>query len=138
MTAATDTLLRRFRRQPFGRLLEEMPPLRDRLLEMSLDEHDAARDWMLLLGRKTAREKVASLLMILTRRAAHGGAHPRAELPLTREAMASHLGLAIETASRQMTALREDGVIVLQGQRGLTRRDLSAPAREAGMDVPTP
>lgn len=134
VTAATDAVLCRFARRPFERLLEELPSLRARLLEMSLDELDAARDWMLLLGRKTAREKVASLLMIVMRRAAHGGSPPRAELPLTREAMASYLGLTIETVSRQMTALRKDGVIVLQGQRGLTCRDLGALAAEAGMD----
>ena len=40
-----------------------------RLLEMSLDELDAARDWMLLLGRKTAREKVATFLALVFHRA---------------------------------------------------------------------
>jgi CRP/FNR family transcriptional regulator len=37
---------------------------------MTLDELDAARDWLLLLGRKSAREKIASLLVILARREA--------------------------------------------------------------------
>ena len=34
----------------------------------TLDELDAAREWMLLLGRKTAREKIASFLSIIARR----------------------------------------------------------------------
>lgn len=33
------------------------PHISQRLLEMTLDELDAAREWMLILGRKTAREK---------------------------------------------------------------------------------
>ncbi len=48
---------------------------------MTLDELDAAREWMLLLGRKTAREKIASLLAIIARRDAspagtQGGGRP--------------------------------------------------------------
>ena len=35
---------------------------------MTLDELDSAREWMLLLGRKTAREKIASLFVIMARR----------------------------------------------------------------------
>ena len=33
---------------------------------MTLDELDAAREWMLLLGRKTAREKIASMLAMIS------------------------------------------------------------------------
>ena len=39
-----------------------------RLMELALDELDAARDWMLLLGRKTAREKIATFIEMLARR----------------------------------------------------------------------
>ena len=88
---------------------------------MTLDELDAAREWMLLLGRKTAREKIASLLAIIARRDA--ALQPAAEpgvlvfdLPLTREQMADYLGLTLETVSRQMSALKKDGVISLRGQ----------------------
>ncbi|WGH78065.1 transcriptional regulator FnrL [Jannaschia ovalis] len=135
VVAATDLTLCMFRREPFQALLAEMPHIRERLLEMSLDELDAAREWMLLLGRKTAREKVASLLLIVLRRSTldtAGGAH--AELPLSREAMAAYLGLTIETVSRQITALRKDGVITLQGNRGIECGDLFALAGEAGED----
>ena len=54
----------------FERILKDTPALEKRLLEMTLDELDAARDWMLLLGRKTAQEKIATFLTILARRAA--------------------------------------------------------------------
>ena len=39
------------------------------------------------------------------------------ELPLTREAMADYLGLTLETVSRQISALKKAGVIVLEGKR---------------------
>ena len=57
-----------FRKADFERLLRTHPALERRLLEMTLDELDAAREWMLLLGRKTAREKVASLILLMARR----------------------------------------------------------------------
>ncbi len=63
---------------------------------MTLDELDSAREWMLVLGRKTAREKIASLLSILARRDASLRKQAPMDgmsfdLPLTREAMADYL-----------------------------------------------
>jgi CRP/FNR family transcriptional regulator, anaerobic regulatory protein len=106
---------------------------------MTLDELDAAREWMLLLGRKTAREKIASLLAIVARRDADlaAPAHNKQrsfDLPLTRAAMADYLGLTLETVSRQITALRQDGVIVLQGLRHVVVPDIDRLLAEAGAD----
>ena len=55
--AVTDVKMCLFHRSQFEKILSESQPLERRLLEMTLDELDAARDWMLLLGRKTATEK---------------------------------------------------------------------------------
>ena len=68
VTATTDVTLCCFRKKPFEDLMARTPNLAQRLLEMTLDELDAAREWMLLLGRKTAREKIATLLAIIIRR----------------------------------------------------------------------
>jgi CRP/FNR family transcriptional regulator len=67
-TAITPVRLCLFARSRFERILRESLALEKRLLEMTLDELDAARDWMLLLGRKTAQEKIATFLVILARR----------------------------------------------------------------------
>ncbi|GIT90811.1 transcriptional activator protein FnrL [Jannaschia pagri] len=134
VTAATDVTLCMFKRGAFEVMLADTPNVSRRLLEMSLDELDAAREWMVLLGRKTAREKVATLLAIILRRASNDAAPLRAQLPLTRDAMASYLGLTIETVSRQMTALRKAGVIELDGTRGIACHDLAALLTEAGDD----
>jgi general secretion pathway protein E len=72
---------------------------------------------MLLLGRKTAEEKVADFLCLLARRSlmTHCADHAGAsfEMPLSRADIADYLGLTIETVSRQLTRLKTSGVIRL-------------------------
>ena len=139
VTATTDLTLCCFRRSPFEKLINTTPHVSQRLLEMTLDELDAAREWMLVLGRKTAREKIASLLSIIARREAAlkmtvtpDGS--RFDLPLTREAMADYLGLTLETVSRQMSALKRDGVIHLEGSRNVTVPSFARLIAETGDD----
>ena len=139
VTATTDVVMCCFRKRPFEELMARTPHIAHRLLEMTLDELDAAREWMLVLGRKTAREKIASLLSIIARRDAslspNGPAGPMVfDLPLTREAMADYLGLTLETVSRQMSALKKDGVIRLEGKRHVTIPDMGRLMEEAGDD----
>ncbi|MFQ6551126.1 transcriptional regulator FnrL [Aestuariibius insulae] len=135
--AITDVTLCCFEKRKFEELIASTPHISQRLLEMSLDELDAARDWMLLLGRKTAREKIATFLVMIEKRTSdprdgQGIVARRIELPLTREAMADYLGLTIETVSRQFTALKKEGVIALEGKRGVVIPDLPRLTEIAG------
>lgn len=139
VVATSDLVMCCFRRKPFEDLMGSTPHIAQRLLEMTLDELDAAREWMLVLGRKTAREKIASLLSIIARRdaslrlsKARGQMH--FDLPLTREAMADYLGLTLETVSRQISALRKDGLIRLEGKRHVVVPDFNRLLEEAGDD----
>lgn len=137
--ATTDVVMCCFRKRPFEQMLARTPNIAHRLLEMTLDELDAAREWMLVLGRKTAREKIASLLSIIARRDAsltRDGTRREMvfDLPLTREAMADYLGLTLETVSRQMSALRKDDVIRLEGKRHVIVPDVARLMEEAGDD----
>ncbi|MCL6283688.1 Crp/Fnr family transcriptional regulator [Ruegeria sp. 2012CJ41-6] len=139
VVATSDVVMCCFRKSPFEDMMARTPHIAHRLLQMTLDELDAAREWMLVLGRKTAREKIASLLSIIARRDASlglGVATGRVvfDLPLTREAMADYLGLTLETVSRQISALRKDGVIVLDGKRHVTVPDMDRLMDEAGDD----
>src|SRR6056297_134175 len=139
VTAIAPLTLCCFRRRQFEELMLTTPHIGQRLLEMALDELDAAREWMLLLGRKTAREKIASLLAIIARRDAtfsgYGGMGEVAfDLPLTREAMADYLGLTLETVSRQMSGLKRDGVIRLEGKRHIVIPDFDLLLDETGDD----
>ena len=138
--AVTDTTVCCFRRKPFEEMMAQTPHIGERLLEMALDELDAAREWMLLLGRKTAREKLASLIAIIGRREAGlagraPGPNLTLTLPLTREAMADYLGLTLETVSRQISALKRDGVVQLREKRRLLVPDFERLVEEAGDDA---
>jgi CRP/FNR family transcriptional regulator len=135
--ATTEVTLCRFEQKPFERMLQDIPHLRERLLEMALDELDAAREWMLLLGRKTAREKIASLLAIVGRRQGKIDSKNNMafELSLTREAMAEYLGLTLETVSRQINALKNDGVIILEKKRHVIVKDFARLLAETGDDA---
>ncbi len=136
--ATTDVVLCRFERKPFEKLLKDIPHLRERMLEMALDELDSAREWMLLLGRKTAREKIASLLIIIARRqnAVQGekDADVSFDLSLTREAMSEYLGLTLETVSRQINALKKDKIIALEKKRRVVVKDFARLLSETGDD----
>jgi CRP/FNR family transcriptional regulator len=138
--ANSDLLMCCFRKKPFEDLLQRTPHLGQRLLEMTLDELDAAREWMLLLGRKTAREKIATLLAIIARRDASlhlqkPNGTIRFELPLTREATANYLGLTLETVSRQISALKREKIISLEGSRTVTVPDFDRLLEMAGDDT---
>ncbi|MCF6446134.1 transcriptional regulator FnrL [Nereida sp. MMG025] len=140
VVATTDIVMCCFRKRPFEQLMAKTPHVGQRLLEMTLDELDAAREWMLLLGRKTAREKIASLLTIIARRDASlnlsGDANSLTfNLPLTRDAMADYLGLTLETVSRQVSALKKDGVIELKDKRTIHVPDMQILLSEAGDDA---
>jgi CRP/FNR family transcriptional regulator len=116
VVALEETELCCFRRAAFDSILERTPRIGQRLLDMALDELEASRAWLTVLGRKTAREKIASYFIMLhdhDRRldGADRDAPSRVTLPMTREQMADHLDLTMETVSRQVTALRGDGLL---------------------------
>ncbi len=139
VVAANDVMICHFRVGKFNNLIDDTPALERRLLDMTMDELDAAREWMLLLGRKTAREKIASMLVIFARRGTELQKRElvdglRFEVPLTREAMSDYLGLTIETVSRQFSALKKAGVIVLEDARHIRVPDFVRLLNEASDD----
>jgi len=115
--AATDVLLCWHGRADFDRLLVLRPDFNRAFLQRALDSIDAARDWMLLLGRKTALERVATLLLTLLQKTSYccGDHQPSQDkiltIPLTRLEMADFLGLRLETVSRQLKLLEASGAI---------------------------
>jgi len=139
--AATEVDICCFPRHAFEALLKEFPGLEHRLFQRTLDELDSAREWMLLLGRKTAEEKVSSFLQLLLQHAVSSGcrhvpaaATPIVQLPVTRADMADFLGLTIETVSRQFTRLKTRGIIRLEDQTHFTVPDPASLAQLAGQD----
>jgi CRP/FNR family transcriptional regulator, anaerobic regulatory protein len=118
--AVTEVHLCAYERRQFERLLVEFPGLQGRLFEHTLDELDAAREWMLLLGRKSAEERVASFLLMVAHRinaAGFDGQTARFDCPITRDEIADFLGLRIETVSRQLSRFRARKIIAVEGMR---------------------
>lgn len=128
--AATDVSLCSFPAGPFERLAREHPGIQHQLFRFALGQLSAAQDWMLLLGRKTAREKVISLLLMIASRMretgcaqSKSGNHVEFNLPLSRSDIADYLGLTLETVSRQFRILKSEQLIRLHGSRGVTVLD---------------
>lgn len=139
VTATTDVTLCCFARKPFERLIDETPHVAHRLMELALDELDAAREWMLLLGRKTAREKIATFLEMLARRSGDPDSHtqPQTDLPMTRDQIADYLGLTLETVSRQFNALKKDEIIGFSDRRHFQVLNLQSLHTASGDDAIT-
>jgi CRP/FNR family transcriptional regulator len=76
------------------------------------------QDHLQLLGRKQPRQRMALFLRSLSDRLQQLG-QPAAQLslPMSREELASYLGLAIETVSRTLSRMQDDGIIAVDGRR---------------------
>jgi CRP/FNR family transcriptional regulator, anaerobic regulatory protein len=129
VTAMTDAEVCIFTRSAFDSFAREHPDLQHKLLQRTLDELDRARQWMMLLGKKTASERIATLLLEISLRLGANDCSPitpfldRFELPMDRQQMGDVLGLTIETVSRQLTKLKEAKVIALPDRRTVVIKD---------------
>ncbi len=117
----------RFSRPRLRALLDDFPAIEKRLLEVAANELVAAQEQMLLLGRKTARERLASFLVMQSRQAAVSEpVRGRIAVPMTRGDIADYLGLTIETVSRTLSRFRAEGLIDIPSQSVLVIRDPEA------------
>ncbi|AWV06281.1 helix-turn-helix domain-containing protein [Marilutibacter maris] len=95
----------------------QLPGLHQQLLRVIGQSLDRDHDHAGLLVRRQANERIALFLHGLGERYARIGEDPyRFRLPMSREDIARYLGLALETVSRGLTRLQEDGVIGVRGR----------------------
>src|SRR6185295_11738080 len=113
---ATEVQLCCYGRTYFEGFMQEQSDLKQIFLERTLDSVDAARDWMLLLGRKTAQEKVAALLLTILQRTSRPC--PDCE----------------QGPCRQLKQLEAIGTIKRLDPRRIAVRDVEALAKAAGPD----
>jgi CRP-like cAMP-binding protein len=105
------------------------------LAAAALWEIGAMQEHLMTLGRKSSRERVASFLVVLTRRVGrHDGAGIHVDLPMSRADIADFLGLRTETVSRAFTDLREAGLIALPTAQHVTVLDPVGLAEAAEID----
>lgn len=120
----TGTSLESYRRSDLSRSMAADTKLSRRVLDLAFDELRLAQDQMLLLGRKTAVERVASFLVAMARKNLEGcevegdGMTACIRVPMPRADIADYLGLTLETVCRAISTLKRDGMIqLLKGHR---------------------
>jgi CRP/FNR family transcriptional regulator len=105
---------------PFERLDElsaQLPQLRRQLLRVMSRELQDDQRMMLLLSKKTADERIASLLVNLSARfRARGFSAQQFRLSMSRNEIGNYLGLAVETVSRVFTRFQQAGLIEAMGK----------------------
>ena len=108
--AVADVTLVRYSRRGFDAALEQDPRASRHFLGLVTRALSATQDHLLLLGRKSALERMATFLLAMAdRRASKAGAE--LDLPMNRSDVADYLGLTIETVSRLITRLRSLKII---------------------------
>ena len=103
-----------FPRSAYSALVDAKPHLLKRLHEFATHELTLAHEQMLLLGRRTAEEKLICFLLGMQQRWARlGKPSVTVPLPMTRQDIADFLGLTIETVSRTFTRLSKEKTILI-------------------------
>lgn len=123
--AVSRVIMIRYPRHLLEGAVQSDPGLARRLFRLACTELGRAQEQMLLLGRKTAEERIASFLVRLAVTKDEGGDHPVVTLTMSRLDIADHLGLTIETVSRTLGRFKRDGLIDLLSRQeiGLRRMD---------------
>jgi CRP/FNR family transcriptional regulator, anaerobic regulatory protein len=112
--AVNNARLCRIPRGAFVALVDEKPHLLKKLHEFASRDVRIAREQMVLLGRKTAEERVVAFLLTMRERWARvSQCSVTIPLPMSRVDIADYLGLTIETVSRTISKLARDKAIVV-------------------------
>lgn len=111
--AVSDVVLRRYPRRVVDALAERNIALARRLRDVTSISLRLAHTRLVLLGRKTASERIASFLLEMIQRLPNARRNVL-DLPMSRTDMADHLGLTIETVCRILAHLRRDGTIAIE------------------------
>ena len=92
----------------------DAPGVKDRLIARGQTEYHKAQDHIVLLGKKTAEERVISFIELIDRTIGvdDGPSRRRVPLPMPRQDIADYLGLRLETLSRTLASLKQDGRIL--------------------------
>jgi len=128
--AITDVEICRFPRKKIFSSFEQIPKLGKRAFEMTRTELHSAHEHMLILGRKTAQEKLSSFLLHMMHKFnlcktadQTKMALPHLSLPMSRADIADYLGLTVETVSRQFSALQKRKFIELKDAHTVVLRE---------------
>ena len=126
--ALGDSVIGAYRRGSFDRLSLSDSVFAQQIVTATIRALERAQDHMLLLGRKSALEKIATFLLDLSGRFPEKDNH--VGLPMSRIDIADHLGLTIATVSRALTLLEREGIIEMPAcRRSIMLRNKAALRR---------
>jgi CRP/FNR family nitrogen fixation transcriptional regulator len=117
--AIVDTTVRLVMRTSLEQAAQSDVRVARDLWTLTATELQHAENHMLLLGRKTAIERVATFLLEMDRRLAVAG---MIALPMCRRDIGDYLGLTLETVSRALSGLQSEGVVGLSHARQIVLR----------------
>lgn len=136
LVALSDCDLVIFPAERFLDIAQSDPAVLRSVLTRSLQALHRSRTRMMQMGHKSARQRIADFLVSMGERLTDCTSGACAfVLPMSRRDIGDSLGLTIETVSRQLTELREVGLVVTQGRSKICLSDISALARIAGRQV---
>src|SRR6188508_1458988 len=118
--AIADTIVRLVKRRSLDAAAGSNIQVAHHLWTMTAGDLRHAEDHMLLLGRKTAIEKVATFLLEMDRRLAKTG---MMALPMCRRDIGDYLGLTLETVSRALSQLNDQGILMFSNARHIALRN---------------
>ena len=127
------TTLCRMPRAGLSYVLERFPKLEHQLLSLASNELAQAQDHLLILGRKSAKERLATVLLMMSERIGHKENDGwLIELPMSRLDLADYIGMTIETVSRTFSQLDRDGVLERPSVSAILLPDLAILASLTG------
>jgi CRP/FNR family nitrogen fixation transcriptional regulator len=109
-----------FPRARVERLEREEQGVRHSLMQMLRRDLLSAQNHLLMLGRQTAKERVASFLLQMMERRDNGNT---IEVPMSRQDIADYLGLTIETVCRALSELKRSRVISIPNRHQIVVRN---------------
>ena len=118
--AVIDTTVRLVKRNGLEQAADVNVQVARKLWGITAGELGHAENHMLLLGRKSAMERVATFLLEMDRRLAVAG---MMALPMCRRDIGDYLGLTLETVSRALSQLHGEGVLGFSGARQIVLRN---------------
>ncbi|MGY4619269.1 CRP/FNR family nitrogen fixation transcriptional regulator [Bradyrhizobium sp. USDA 4472] len=117
--AIIDTTVRLVKRRSLDQVAAADVHVAHKLWSMTAADLRHAEEHMLLLGRKNAMERVATFLLEMDRRLAVTG---MMALPMCRRDIGDYLGLTLETVSRALSQLNDEGVLDFASARQIVLR----------------
>jgi|SRR5690606_1701260 len=132
--AVTGATLCSFSVESVRKLCERYPAFEASLLAQACGELDVAGSYLMALARMNPVERLAAFLLDLSGRQHHrGGMLHHADLPMTRADIADHLGLTIETVSRNFSRLKQEGALYFEHPHHIELRDPDRLRELAGL-----